>query len=231
MYCTLTIVRFPKILAWAGFLSMAIFRLPLWLSKKNSFYKLMGCGKNGTFDKTPDLQQWALLEVYSANEYVQNNTPPFINWYWKFFKAEKLVMDLQAIESHGLWDKKYCFGDLPKQSNYEGIIAVLTRATIRLNKLSAFWKNVQPVAQQMNNVDGFITSFGIGEIPWIKQATFSIWQSKESMKKFAYNMQMHKDVIVKTKKENWYSEEMFTRFIVINCTGSLQGKNPLQINP
>jgi hypothetical protein len=119
----------------------------------------------------------------------------------EIFKAEKLVMDLQAIESHGLWDKKYCFGDLPKQSNYEGTIAVLTRATIRLNKLSAFWKNVQPVAQQMNNVDGFITSFGIGEIPWIKQATFSIWQSKESMKKFAYSMQTHKDVIVKTKKK------------------------------
>lgn len=232
MYCTLTIVRYPKYLAWAGFLSMALFRLPLWLNKKSVFYKLMGCGKNGTFDKTPDWQQWALLEVFNANETETFNvTPPIIHKYWSFFKAEKLTFLLQPIESHGKWDNQFCFGELPKQTDYEGQIAVLTRATIRLNKLGAFWKHVDGVANQMATANGFITSFGIGEVPWIKQATFSIWQSKQSMKAFAYSMQEHKEVIQKTKKENWYSEEMFTRFIVKACTGSINGKNPLEIIP
>lgn len=230
MYCTLTIVRYPNYFAWAGFLSMAIFRLPLWLNKKITFYKLMGCGKNGTFDKTPDWQQWALLEVFQEVE-KQHVTPKFIKKYWQIFKAEKLVILLQPIESHGKWDNKFCFGNLPKQTNYEGQIAVLTRATIRLNKLTAFWKNVDRVASQMSTANGFITSFGIGEVPFIKQATFSVWESKQSMKAFAYSMQEHKDVIQKTKKENWYSEEMFTRFIVLNCIGSINGKNPLTINP
>lgn len=230
MYCTLTIVRYPKIFAWAGFLSMAIFRLPLLLNQKNTFYKLMGCGKNGTFDKTPDWQQWALLEVFSE-ENQTSVTPKFIKKYWHLFKVEKLVIELQPIESHGKWDNQLCFGELPKQTDYEGQIAVLTRATIRLNKLSAFWKNVDSVANQMATAKGFITSFGIGEVPFIKQATFSIWQSKQSMKAFAYSMHEHKQVIQKTKKENWYSEEMFTRFIVKNCVGSIQGKNPLEIIP
>lgn len=196
----------------------------------------MGSGKNGTFDKTPDWQQWALLEVFKSDDLPEkmlkftanNSTPKFINAYWKFFKVEKLTIVLQPIESHGKWDGKLCFGILPKQTDYAGQIAVLTRATIRLNKLNAFWSNVSGVANQMSTAKGFITSFGIGEVPFVKQATFSVWQSKQSMKDFAYNMHEHKEVIQKTKKENWYSEEMFTRFIVLYSFGTLNGKNPLQ---
>jgi heme-degrading monooxygenase HmoA len=113
---------------------------------------------------------------------------------------------------------------LPKKTEYDGMIAVLTRATIRLNKLSAFWKNVETVSSQMRTAKGFITSVGIGEVPFIKQATFSIWQSKEYMKQFAYNMQQHAEVIKKTRKENWYSEEMFVRFKIVASSGSLRGK-------
>jgi hypothetical protein len=65
LICTLTIARYPKWLGWAGFLSMAIFRLPLALHKEISFRKLMGSGKNGTFDIVPDWRQWAVLLVKS----------------------------------------------------------------------------------------------------------------------------------------------------------------------
>lgn len=84
--------------------------------------------------------------------------------------------------------------------DYDGPIAVLTRATIRLSKLNSFWKNVDGVAQQMAGAHGLITSIGIGEVPFIKQATFSIWENKELMKAFAYQMHQHQDVIKKTKK-------------------------------
>ncbi|MEO5944942.1 MAG: spheroidene monooxygenase, partial [Ferruginibacter sp.] len=63
MQVSLTIIRYRKIFVPFAFFAMAIFRLPLWLNKNISFYKLMGSGKNGTFDKTPDLQQWAILTV------------------------------------------------------------------------------------------------------------------------------------------------------------------------
>lgn len=170
----------------------------------------MGCGKNGTFDKHPDWNQWALLMV-GEEAFVGNI--PFINGWFRLFKATITQHLLQPIEGHGTWDGKEVFGKLPKQTDYEGQIAVLTRATIRLNKLKSFWSNVGSVAAQMAGADGLIGSIGIGEVPFIKQATFSVWESKAQMKNFAYKMHQHAEVIRKTKKEDWYSEEMFVRFI------------------
>jgi heme-degrading monooxygenase HmoA len=251
MLCTLTIVRYPKYFGWVGFLSMALFRLPLWLNKNIGFWKLMGCGKNGTFDKTPDWRQWAVLqigkgkmengkskienggkeEVKGERLEVKEGSPLFMRKWWQFFGCEVWTLVLEPIESHGTWDGKQCFGQLPKQTDYEGIIAVLTRATIRLNRLSQFWKHVDSVASQMAGAAGFITSVGIGEVPWIKQATFSIWESKAAMKAFAYSMKEHKEVIKKTHQENWYSEDMFTRFKVVASYGTINGSNPLATKP
>jgi hypothetical protein len=171
----------------------------------------MGTGKNGTFDKNPDWKRWAVLEVYDT----PTTTPSFITWWWKIFKTTNTVYELEPIEGHGLWDGKQVFGDLPKQSDYEGKIAVLTRATIKISGLKRFWAHVDAIAEQMATSPGFITSVGIGEVPFIKQATFSIWESKELMRSFAYKLPLHKEVIKKTHQEKWYSEDMFTRFKVI----------------
>ena len=148
----------------------------------------------------------------------------------EIFPLRTIFPTAKTIEGHGTWDGKEVFGPLAKQTGHEGITAVLTRATIRLNKLRNFWKNVDSVAVQMNAAEGFITSFGIGEMPWIKQATFSVWQSKSDMKDFAYKMQQHAEVIRKTRKEDWYSEDMFVRFIPLACKGSVNGTNPIKRN-
>lgn len=236
MICTITIVRYPKWMGWAGLLSMALFRLPLWFHKNIQFWKLMGSGRNGTFDMMPDWRQWAMLAVWS-NEYkvlddletknAKPQIPNFLTNWWRFFHCEKWTIVLEPIEGHGTWDGKNCFGFIPKKTDYDGPIAILTRATIRFSKLQQFWSNVDVVAGQMTNAPGFITSFGIGEVPFIKQATFSIWESKEAMKIFAYQMKEHATVIQKTRKENWYSEEMFVRFKIISTEGKINGMNPL----
>ena len=234
MLVTLTIIRYPKKYISLAVLAMAMHHIPLWLNKKISFYKLLGCGKNGTFDKNPDWQQWGILTVRENLESI--NTAQlnvslfgrFIQKWLQFFNTETWTILLEPIEGHGKWDGKEPFGQHPKQNNYNGPVAVLTRASIRLSKLKAFWSNVGKVAVQMDGAKGFITSVGIGEIPYVKQATFSIWQSKEDMKAFAYNMREHQEVIKKTRKENWYSEDMFTRFIPLQSFGTIKGCNPLE---
>lgn len=228
MITRLTIVRYPSWFGWAGFLSMALFRLPLSLRKDIIFWKLMGCGRNGSFDKTPDWRQWAVLEIIPDKDVP---SPRFLNSWWQQFRCEKWELILRPIEGHGLWDGKEVFGALPKQTDYIGRIAVMTRATIRISQLSRFWQHVDAVAQRMSTAPGFITSVGIGEVPWIKQATFSIWESKEDMKAFAYRLQEHAEVVRKTRQEKWYSEELFVRFQIIDSKGSLKGNDPIKRNP
>ncbi len=185
----------------------------------------MGTGKNGTFDKMPDLHQWAILAVFNKDKYdfTQNEKElistlygSFIAGWFRLFKCEVRTYLLQPIEGHGLWDGKNPFGEFKKNEGADERIAVITRATIKLNKLKYFWANVAPVAVKMCTAKGFIRSYGVGEIPWIKQATFSVWESKEDMKAFAYGMREHADVIKKTRKQQWYSEDMFVRFKIIN---------------
>jgi hypothetical protein len=226
---SIIIVRYPRFLGWVGFLSMAVFRFPLWINPNISFWKLMGTGKNGSFDKTPDWRQWAVLLVHTKKDI--QTTPAFLRLWWKCFRCEQWTMVLEPIEGHGLWDGKQPFGKLAKQTDYSGPICVLTRATIRIKKLHRFWSHVDAIATKMAGSDGFITSVGIGEIPWIKQATFSIWTNKEAMRAFAYQMKDHAEVVVKTKKENWYSEEMFVRFKPIDSFGTLNGYLPFKIKP
>jgi heme-degrading monooxygenase HmoA len=218
MQVTLTIIKYPSKYIPFAFFAMAIHRLPLLLHKNISFSKLMGTGKNGTFDKVPDLNQWAIMAAYKnpvTEINIKNLYGNFIAKWLQMFKCETIIHLLEPIECHGTWDGKKPFGELPAKSDYEGKIAVITRATIRLNKLKYFWQNVAPIAAKMVTAKGFIKSYGVGEIPWIKQATFSIWESKEDMKNFAYGMKEHKEVIQKTRQQKWYSEDMFTRFRVI----------------
>lgn len=230
MLVSLTIVRYPKIFIPLAFISMAIFRLPLVLNRKITFWKLLGCGKNGTFDIYPDFQQWGLLCVWeSKTDYENFEKNSFIQKYWKWFAQEKWNLLCKPYESHGKWDSKQPFGQPLADRSYHGKICVLTRATIRKRKLMSFWKNVPTVAGSMTTAEGFITSVGIGEVPFIKQATFSVWESLDDVKKFAYRQREHAEVIKKTRSEDWYSEELFARFIPIETSGTIFGQNPFMI--
>lgn len=239
MLVTITIIRYPKKYIAFAVLAMAIHHIPLWLNREISFYKLLGCGKNGTFDKHPDWQQWGILTARTngtnasmdsnlkANELIDTLYGRFIDGWFQFFNCEKWTIFLSPLEGHGKWDGKTPFDKSAQFTAYNGPIATLTRATIRLSKLNAFWSNVGAAANEMSKAKGFITSVGIGELPYIKQATFSIWESKEDMKTFAYKMHQHADIIRKTRAEQWYSEELFMRFVPLKTFGTIRGVDPL----
>ncbi len=238
MQVSLTIIRYPVIFVPFALAAMVVHRFAFMFNRKINFYKLLGSGKNGTFDKIPDLQQWGILLVHSSEFIVEPadlvNNLLFKKLYGSFnakwfqlFSCESFTILLEPIEGHGLWDGKEVFGNFSEKSFYEGPIAILTRATIRLNKLKYFWQHIASVAARMKSAKGYITSVGIGDIPWIKQATFSIWESKETMIAFAYGMKEHTDVIKKTREQQWYSEEMFVRFKILGNTGTIKGIDPL----
>jgi len=194
----------------------------------------MGTGLNGTFDIKPDVKTWAILAVIKdGHQHELEHDELFgslIKKWIAVFAKEKYSLLMEPIAGHGLWDGKNVFGTLPPKSEHEGITGTLTRATIRPSKLLHFWKNVAPVAKDMKTADGYLFSVGIGEVPWLKQATFSVWSSMEKMKAFAYQKKEHSEVIKKTRKENWYKEDMFVRFRISATYGSYKGSDPLKIN-
>lgn len=228
MIVSLTIVRYRKAFIPFALLAMAVHRLPLMLQKGCTFWKLMGCGRNGSFDLTPDWQQWGLLASWNTREdFDRFYKGSFITGWWKKLTTESWTLLAEPLQAHGKWDGTEPFGH-PNVKDYTGPIAVLTRATIHLNRLKNFWSHVDVAAQLMAKSKGYITSVGIGEAPVFRQATFSIWESVDDVKAFAYGSREHADIIKKTRSEGWYSEEMFARFKPVAAWGTLNGTDPLR---
>jgi len=228
MIVSLTIIRYRKAFVPFALLAMALHRLPMWLQEGCLFWKLLGSGRNGTFDLQPDWQQWGLLAVWDdKDDYERFAETSFVSRWWSLLGTERWTVLCVPLQSHGKWDGKEPFGK-PNVEAGEGPVAVLTRATIRFNKLKGFWSNVDEVAHLMTKTPGYVTSFGIGEAPVYRQATFSVWESMEQMKAFAYGSKQHAEVIKKTRNEDWYSEELFARFKIIESTGTLNGTHPLE---
>lgn len=224
MFVTFTVAKYSGRKILYGFLSMAIFRFLLFFNKSGIvFSKLMGSGKNGTFDIEPDLEQWAYLWVWenesTYNDFVKNS---LVSKYIQKFAFENFTLFLQPIQSHGFWDKKKPFeNDKENEFKENEPIVVLTRASIRPHKAADFWRNVPAIAQNFAQNEGFLYSIGVGEIPFFKQATLSVWQTEKLMKEFAYRRKEHSEVIKKTRSQQWYSEELFARFRLVGFTGKV----------
>lgn len=221
MIVVLNITKYKGIALPMGFSSMMFFYIYLFFFKpKNSFCKLMGTGKNGTFDIVPDLGQWSFLSTWaSEKDYYEFYNKSFIKKYTSLFGYQNFAFFLSPVKVHGLWDGIQPFEESNEKFKENENIAVLTRATIRLSKLIAFWSNVPKSSESLDQSPGFKYSLGVGEVPFIKQSTFSIWESEAEMINFAYKSHQHKKVILKTKKDNWYSEELFARFKLIKVEG------------
>jgi len=228
MIVSLTMVRYPKRFIPFALAAMAMHREPMRKQKGCSFWQLVGSGRNGTFSLKPDWQQWGLLGTWDDRQAFDSfYNDSFVSTWWNRFKCEKWSILLEPLQSHGTWEGKEPFGATNIQG-YDGPVAVLTRATVRFYRLRNFWNHVDEVSGLMRRSNGYIMSLGIGERPVYKQATFSIWNSLDDVKAYAYGSKEHSEVIRKTREEGWYSEELFARFKPIACTGTLNNADPLK---
>ena len=224
MIVALTITRFRSLTVPFAFIGMAALRLPLWLNKHCRFWKLMGSGKNAQVDLAPDYRHWAVLTSWDDRKNCDNfYADSFVIKWFRLFGIESFTILLNPLSSHGLWSKVEPFKVDESNKNHIGKVAVITRAAIKFNKLKEFRRNVKRAADAMRIAPGFILSAGIGENPFFDQATFSIWTDAESMKNYAYKSFDHTDVIRLTREREWYKEELFARFAIVDSWGTLNG--------
>jgi hypothetical protein len=196
-----------------AFLQMAVGRRTARKLSGVSFAKLMGTGTGKTFTPTDaDLAQWAILFV--ADDLDSVDSSQFISrWRKRSLKIDRYI--LNPISSHGKWSKREPF-TLGTPSSIDAPVIAITRARLKWSQAIRFWRSIPPVVTDLHQSPGLLFSIGIGEAPIGLQGTFSVWQSRGALRDFAYKNAPHRAAIEDTKKFDWYSEELFARFELVN---------------
>lgn len=193
------------------------------------FYKLMGSGKGKGFNPFPDWGTYALLICWESMAYAKKyEESDVLKKYQEYSSAIKTYY-MENIKSHGLWDQLNPFDASHVKPKDNDQIAVITRATIKPTKLIQFWSFVPKASKPIHaNTEGLIFTKGIGEVPVLQMATFSIWKSLDALKNYAYQSKEHREAIQKTRKINWYKEELFARFIIRKKTEFSSINKPIE---
>jgi len=203
---------------------MAVDRISLRRSSA-TFYKSLGTGKGETFTPSDaDMTRWGLLVVLPEAGINSFHDGSVINAWRKFADSEYRVL-LRPLSSHGQWSGKEPFTVAAGVGNqpWNGPIAAVTRARIKWHMNKKFWGAVPPVTTSLRGSAGLRAAIGIGEAPIGLQGTFSLWESPTALRDFAYKGAAHSAAIAATEKLQWYAEELFARFAVIDESGSLNG--------
>lgn len=207
---------------WTAFTEMGKSRRQIWNSTGLIFSKHLGSGAGNGFSIIPDLNVYAWLGVWADKESADNFFLNDIRWKQFTESADRLFgWDGIPMTGHGTWNKLQPFLFADRTGQWNGPVAVITRASIRWTKSLLFWMNVPSAGRNINSHDGLLFAKGVGELPLVEQATFSIWKSFEHLQQFAYRSREHAPMVRKTRKYNWYSEEMFVRIGVTEIIGTI----------
>lgn len=216
--------------AFWGFKTMGRSGRRLLPGERMPFGLMLGTGADRGF-LLPDWHRYAMLSCWHSAEDAKNfqHTSPLARDLHQHSQEAWSVL-MQPVTSKGHWNGNNPFTPHAAPLQNDEPVAVLTRATIRPRKLLDFLRHVPKVSQATDLAPGLLIKTGIGELPIVQQATFSLWQNQQSVDNFAYRMQEHKQVVSRTRQRNWYSEELFARFRPLQSWGTLAGKDPLS-NP
>jgi hypothetical protein len=203
----------------------ALFRMAIdrtLLRRRNSvtFAKMLGCGKGETFTpRDADPTRWGCLVVIPENQLAALDSSSTIRtWRNKSISEFRVVLD--PIAATGMWSKQKPF-ETSAPANFDGQVVAITRARIKASQTMRFFKSVPPVTASLHSSPGLISTIGIGEAPIGLQGTFSLWESMQAIKDFAYKGEAHQKAIAQTAEFDWYAEELFARFAVQEIRGTI----------
>jgi len=229
-HVTLTFFRYEGFSArlW-GMRQMAEMQRPLSRVEGLRCFKLLGTGGGTGYGFWPDFGAYALLGSWdSAVDADRFHREHPAHRAWKARAAEVYTLHMAPGLSRGAWSGVNPFE--PQLEAPAGApLAVLTRATIKPGYLPRFWRQVAVVARSLQGREGLMFTKGMGELPWVTQATFSVWRSQQDMMAFAYGRSApHAAAAQRTRNANGFSEELYARFAVLGTEGSWLGSDPLR---
>jgi hypothetical protein len=230
------LVREPAWRAPVALARLGTDRLRLRRTPGLRFARLLGTG-SGAAATGADLARSALFAVW--------DTPAALaafegdGWFGRRAArvrargGEVYALHLVLLSGHGRWSGRDVLADLrtgggPGEGRRagEGPVAVLTRATVRPSRWHRFRGARPPVSAELAAAPGLRAAVAIGEAPIGLQATFSLWADAAAVTAFAASPR-HRDVVRRTRRENWYGEELFARFAPTGSAGTWDGRDPL----
>jgi heme-degrading monooxygenase HmoA len=190
------------------------------------FWRLLGTGRGNDTGPSADLSRTALFAVWDDESDLERFLMTHrIARRWNG-ADEAWHVRLRSLGGHGQWRGVDPLDGM-EPGHRGGPVAIITRADVRRQAGRAFGRAAREVDTELHTADGLVDVVGVGEAPVGRLATFSLWESMAAVKKFAYAMPRHREVIEQTRDGNWYSEEMFARFEPYGSTGTWDGRDPL----
>lgn len=224
---TLTLCHFPAKYKWWAFSQMRKGPSFLQAIPGVKFSRLMGSGKGAGFSLQPNFSVYAVLMVWQDwDALAAFKEATYLHRYLDHAK-ESFTAIMRPVQSKGQWSGREPF-ELAEGEFTTQLRVVITRATIRKSKLIHFWRQVPATSRAIEQAAGRIFSIGIGEWPWVQQATFSIWEDEAALHGYAYQNAAHREAIRQTQVRQWYKEELFARFAPVVTVGSWNGQALLQ---
>ncbi|MEO1537548.1 MAG: spheroidene monooxygenase [Pseudomonadota bacterium] len=196
-----------------------------------TFWKLCGSGTGEGFTPKPNTRVYGMLCVWNNEEAARDGVQNA-----EIFKRYRLRADetwtvfMSPVSTWGAWSGVAPFN--AAEAGYQGPLAALTRATLRPRALLRFWRRVPDISRVIGQDSNVVFKIGIGEIPFLHQVTFSIWPNTSSMAAFARDKSgPHAQAIQAVRDGNWFREELYARFRILDDEGSWSGESPLKTLP
>ncbi len=192
------------------------------------FWKLCGSGTGEGFAPKPNTAVWAILATWPDPETARRamaSAPVYRRW--RAHAVESWTVVLQTTSARGRWSGKSPFSPSPVAAPSAGPIVALTRASMRASTFLRFWRRVPDISRAIGQDPNVLFKIGIGEVPLLRQITFSIWPDAASMAAFARGDGPHGRAIQAVRAEGWFAEELYARFQILDHWGTWNGQNPL----
>lgn len=195
-----------------------------------AFWRLLGTGNGDDTGRGADLSRSALFAVWNDEAHLDAFLDVGrIARRWRQVD-ESWHVRLRSVGGHGTWNGVDPLEGLDQGAS-DGPVAIITRANVHRRSWKAFGRASEVVDAELHRAPGLLDVVGIGETPIGSLATFSLWETRGAARDFAYSMPDHREVIRRTRAEDWYAEEMFARFEPYGSAGTWNGRDPLATTP
>ena len=187
---------------------------------------MLGSGFEGGFGLRPSSSRQGVFAVFSnlaaADEFVEFSE---LATTYRQRSEEFCALKLRAWSCRGSWDGSALAPSVrAPHASAPGPIAALTRASIQLHKAPAFWRYAPASQKSLESASGCQLAVGLGEAPFLRQATFSVWDDVTSMDTYAHSG-AHLESIRAAQAQQFFAESMFVRFVPLSMQGTWLGRS------